>query len=247
MSKYPQFKFKVPSPLSPAPEIVAVRVVAFVVIVAIATWGMSKFLVKRQGKAIVAPQYMVAAPATQPDVHPMMFVEKSSTKPLSTPTTLGSRYGLGGGPLVGSQSLRLGGSTFLPGRNVASHGEAQYDERPPFNVTWSTPSSSTFAPPMTSRIPGRKLVSNDNPGNPVTPPAPPATVPPPSPSAAVPSVVVDEVVPTNAETPPVVLAAAPLSNGKLRGSYFVGAPTSPNQIPEGMVVNTRDGKIIQPR
>lgn len=242
---YPEFKFKVPSPLPPSPEIVAGRVVAFVVIVALATWGMSQYLRKRQGQAIVAPQYMTVR---QKEVYPMMFMEKSSqSKPLSTPTTLGSKYGLGGGPLVGSQSLRLGGSTFLPGRNVTSHGDAQYDERPPFNVTWSNAasSSSNFAPPMTSRLPGRKVVDSGKPVSSVTP----AVVAPPSPAVPL----VDEVIATNAEvlpvapTAPVVLAAAPFSSSKVRGSYFVGAPTSPNQIPEGIMVDTRDGKIIQPR
>ena len=183
-----------------------------------------------------------------------MLMEKS-WKPLSTPTTLGSKYGLGGGPLVGSQSLRLGGSTFLPGRTLLPHSDAQYDVRYPTNVKWSSntdtmPLSSNFAPPMTSRLARRKMmVNNEKPGIPIsqssvaTTTATDATAP----SPALP--LVDEVISANAATPPVLLASAPLSNSKVKGSYFVGAaPTSPNQIPEGMVlVDTRDGKIIQPR
>lgn len=238
----------------PNNKIRAARVAAFLVIVVVATigWGMY-FQKNRQGQSmpVVAPQYMTS---DHKDLDPTSFMEKS-WKPISTPTTLGSKYGLGGGPLVGSQSIRLGGSTFLPGHNLVPHNDAQFEFRPPTGVNWSTmstspaavPPPSQVAPPMTN-LPGRRLVNDAHPGGQIswsTPQTTPATPSMPSPAPMVP--LMDEVSSTKSEMAPVMLASAPLSRGKGKGSYFMGASPSPNQIPQSMTVDTREGKIIQPR
>lgn len=48
--------------------------------------------------------------------------------PLSTPMTLASRHGLGGAPFVGSQSTKLGGSTFLPYATLPNPHRNRVDE-----------------------------------------------------------------------------------------------------------------------
>lgn len=72
----------------------------------------------------------------------------TDTRPMSTPTTLASKYGLGGGPLVGSQSTRLGGSEFLPSRHYYYHENDFYPQRPPTKYSTMAPvvAPSTMAP-----------------------------------------------------------------------------------------------------
>ena len=240
-------------------KIRAARVAAFLGIVGIiAALSVYFSMKKRQGQtmSVVAPQYMTS---DHKDLDPMSFMEKGYEppmhKPISTPTTLGSKYGLGGGPLVGSQSIRLGGSTFLPGQNLVPHNDAQFESRPPTGVKWSTMSTSPaatlppsqVAPPMSNPLPGRRLVDNAQPGVQISRPTPsiPAAPPAATPSMSLP--LMDELESTRSEMAPTMLASAPLSRGKGKGSYFMGAPPSPNQIPQSMSVDTRDGKIIQPR
>jgi hypothetical protein len=237
---------------TPPPKIVVARVVAFLAIAVLATWATTRYLQNRQGMAVVAPQYMTS---TNKDLDPMSFMERSweplggCNKPLSTPTTLGSKYGLGGGPLVGSQSIRLGGSTFLPGQNITPLNDAQFQFRPPTGVNWSSPPTNpppSDAPPMTNPLPGRRLMNDTQPGTQIswsTPPAP--SMPPPTPAPLLP--LIDDMEAVQSEMPPVMLSSAPLSRSKGKGSYFMGAPPAPNQIPQAMIVDTRDGKIIQPR
>lgn len=247
----------------PPPKIVVARVVAFLAIAVLATWATTRYFQNRQGMAVVAPQYMTS---TNKDLDPMSFMEKSwgeplgggymqkgCNKPLSTPTTLGSKYGLGGGPLVGSQSIRLGGSTFLPGQNITPLNDAQFQFRPPTAVNWSTTTSPPTAPPpsdaaspMTNPLPGRRLMNDTQPGTQIswsTPPPP--SMPPPTQAPLLP--LIDEMESVQSEMPPVMLSSAPLTHSKGKGSYFMGAPPAPNQIAQPMIVDTRDGKIIQPR
>ena len=139
-----------------------------------------------QGYAVTAPPLRRTM-----DMQPHLI----ASKPISTPTMLGSKYGLGGGPLVGSQSIRLGGSAFLPGRSVHV-SDNQFDQRRP-----------------------SELVR----------PAPPA---PPVPDPIV-------VVPAAASIPPPAR--------KRKRFFFFGASPTPYQTQNDMIVDTRDGQIIQPR
>ena len=255
----PDFDFDFsPSVRAKPKPVLAVRVAVFLAIIGVVA-AVVYYSSDRQGQtmAVVAPQYMTS---DHKDLTPMSFMEKGyeplsasmekSCKPLSTPTTLGSKYGLGGGPLVGSQSIRLGGSTFLPGQNLVPHNDAQFEFRPPTGVNWSTISTSPaatlppsqVAPPMTNPLPGLRLVDNAQPGAQISNSTP---SPAAAPSMSLP--LMDELESTRSEMAPAMLASAPLSRGKGKGSYFMGASPSPNQIPQAMSVDTRDGKIIQPR
>ena len=139
--------------------------------------------------------YAVTAPPLRREM--VMQPQPLASKPVSTPTTLGSKYGLGGGPLVGSQSIRLGGSAFLPGRSVHV-SDNQFEQRRP---------SEHVRP---------------------APPAPPV----PDPIVVVPASV------ATASVPPA---------RKRKRFLFFGAPPTPYQTQNNMIVDTRDGQIIQPR
>lgn len=65
-------------------------------------------------------------------------ITEPDARPMSTPTTLASKYGFGGGPLVGSQSTRLGGSQFLPSRNYYYH-DNDFLPRAPTQYSMSVP------------------------------------------------------------------------------------------------------------
>lgn len=152
-----------------------------------------KYFSMSPSTVVVHQGYAVTAPSRRREMD--MQPQALASKPVSTPTTLGSKYGLGGGPLVGSQSIRLGGSAFLPGRSVHV-SDNQFEQRRPSELNR---------------------------------PAPPAV---PDPIVVVPA--------------SVATAALPPARKRKR-FYFFGAPPTPYQTHDNMIVDTRDGQIIQPR
>jgi hypothetical protein len=185
------FGAKQPAAPVPAPRAKPVaneplKMIAFGVIGVVLVFAVYKLLVP---SPVVVIQ---GAPVTAPPLRRAMAAQPMTSKPVSTPTTLGSKYGLGGGPLVGSQSIRLGGSAFLPGRQVTVT-DNRFRERSPSQMVRPTP--------------------------------------PPEPEPIV-------VVPASAPDPP---------PRKRKRFLFFGAPATPYETRNNMIVDTRDGQIIQPR
>jgi len=176
-----------------------VKIAALVLLAAIAI----KYVISMNSSAVIIQGYPVtAAPLRRP-----MVTQPMASKPISTPTMLGSKHGLGGGPLVGSQSIRLGGSAFLPGRSV-DFSDNQFQERRPTQLVRSAPPAAPVADPI------------------VVVPAP----------VADPIVVV-----------PASVATTSVPARKRKRFFFFGAPPTPYQTQDGMIVDTRDGQVIQPR
>ena len=183
--------------MRPTKMTVLLRLTGLIVSIAVVAYLATHVGKSSSRPPVVAPPVIVVAPSIP-----------TNTKPVSTPTNLGSKYGLGGGPLVGSQSIRLGGSTFLPGRRVML--DPQFDDRSPTAISRLTPPSS----------------------------------PPPSPpTASMSAPLIDDFTTKSA---PAMLSAAPLSR-KGQGSYFSGASPTPYQTVDSIVVDSRDGHIVQPR
>ena len=104
--------------------------------------------------------------------------EPPVSRPVSTPTMLASKNGLGGGAFVGSQSLKLGGSTFLPGRNVM-YRPYDFQTPPPWPLYKPPAAPAPEAPPVPAPAaadPAAPVapaaVAADVPSAPVAPPAP---------------------------------------------------------------------------
>lgn len=169
-----------------------VKLAALVLLAAIAI----KYAMSMNSSAVIITQGY--ANSYEPLRRPMdMQPPPLASKPISTPTMLGSKHGLGGGPLVGSQSIRLGGSAFLPGRSV-DFSDNQFQERRPTQLVRSAPPAAPVADPIV-------------------------------------------VVPASVST------ASVLPARKRKRFFFFGAPPTPYQTKDGMIVDTRDGQIIQPR
>lgn len=169
-----------------------VKLAALVLLAAIAI----KYAMSMNSSAVIIQGYPVtAAPLRRP-----MVTQPTASKPISTPTMLGSKHGLGGGPLVGSQSIRLGGSAFLPGRSV-DFSDNQFQERRPTQLVRSAPPAAPVAAPVADPI-----------------------------------VVV-----------PASVATTSVPARKRKRFFFFGAPPTPYQTQDGMIVDTRDGQVIQPR
>ena len=220
--------------------IVAGRVLAFGVIV-VGVIMLTIYMKNLQGQsmAVVAPQHMTSM---HKDLDPSSFFEKSL--PTSSPTMLGSSSG------IGSQSMRLGGSTFLPGKNIDPHNDMQYEVRPPTEVKFSTltPPDVMVPPaqvlPMTNPLPGRRLVNNaHSPGTQISWSTPSPAMPMSAPEAMAPATMAPMAA---SEAPPVMLGASQARSKGAAGSYFMGAMPSLNQVPQ-MIVDTRDGEIVQVR
>jgi hypothetical protein len=145
-----------------------------------------------------APEYIVVAPpVVAPPVAPPVTATDTAivtdARPTSTATTLGSRSGLGGGPLVGSQSTRLGGSSILPGRRV-NVSENRFENRTPRQIEKMT------------------------------------------------TTVVPSSLPTGPVAPAPTMQSAPRKK-----QYATFAPPLPYQPVGQIIIDSRDGQIIQPR
>ncbi len=141
------------------------------------------------------------------------------SRPMSTPTMLASKNGLGGGAFVGSQSLKVGGSTFKPGRNVL------FDEFG-FRNPQPWPLYKPPAPPAPEPVPmpSPALVDAD--------------------AAALPTALVDAdaaALPTAPVAPP--SSMAPLGRRSAPTGSIVSRPRAPTQI----MIDNREGYIVQPR
>lgn len=146
-------------------------------------------------------------------VPPVMTIVPEVSRPMSTPTMLASKNGLGGGAFVGSQSLKLGGSSFKPGRNVLYNefGIRQYQPWPLYKPP----------PPPPEPSPSPVPASVDGSQAPVAPVAP--------------------VAPTTA-----ALGASAAAKGR-RSAPFGGSVISRPRAPTDILIETRDGYIVQPR
>lgn len=126
MNRYNYYNVPKPKP-SKAQKAAAVLLLA--VAVSAAIYGISMMKHKKPKYVVVAPMTTPTAPVVAPA--PVVATE---ARPMSTPASLASKYGLGGGPLVGSQSTRLGGSEFLPFRHFYQHDNDLLDRKP---TIWS--------------------------------------------------------------------------------------------------------------
>ena len=170
---------------------------------------------------------------------PQTIVESRTSRPISTPTHLGSKSGLGGGPLVGSQSTKIGGSSFLPSRRLVIVNNNNPQARAPYQ--WSRPSAVTQAPTAPTPSTFTPVVVD-----PVVDPVMDPVVAPPAAEvvpAVVPAPVMDEVVPTVAETPSTLVGGAYQTK---RSAYFGATPT-PYQTVNDVMIDSREGYIVQPR
>ena len=151
--------------------------------------------------------------------------------PVSTPMNLGSRSGLGGGPLVGSQMKQLGGSVFvgrgmLPGKTISDPWSSGVkDWRAPTYGRNFAPRSRSQPTPAPAPAPAPAPVV-------VTPPPAPTPAPTPVPAPA-PMVVVQ---PPTAPPPTPTPAPAPAPTASRVGFSYYGYSQ-----PE-----TLDGYIYQP-
>lgn len=151
------------------------------------------------------------------------------SRPISTPTMLASKNGLGGGAFVNSQSLKLGGSAFKPGRKVTyrQYGFQTYEPWP--------------------------LLKPSAPAAPEPPPVPPAATVDPSAAAAVDvSATMAPVAPPDAPVAPAPPAsmtplAASSAPMKRRSAPFGGSVIARARFPTDVIVDSRDGMIVQPR
>lgn len=137
----------------------------------------------------------------------------SVSRPISTPTMLASKNGLGGGAYVGSQSLKLGGSSFKPGRKV-TYRDGHFSQYQPWPL--------------------------------YKPPAPAAPTPE---TAAIPDA---PVAPATSDAPVAPASAAPLGasngmKGRRSSAPFGGSAVTRARAPTDIVIETRDGYIVQPR
>lgn len=139
-------------------------------------------------------------------VPPVMAVVPEVSRPVSTPTMLASKNGLGGGAFVGSQSLKLGGSSFR-GRKVT------FDE---------------FGFRNTQPWPLYKPPAPEAPSSPTPMPADPSAAP-------------------VAPVAPASLGSSNLAKGRRSSSPFGGSVVSRPRAPTDIVIETRDGYIVQPR
>ena len=195
-------------------------------------------LAPKKRPAVVAPQPPVGLYNPYP-IAPTTYVESRTSRPISTPTNLGSKSGLGGGPLVGSQSTRIGGSTFLPGRNLVMHNNNP-QVRPPTQLRRAPVAPAPLAPVVAPQAPPTPAPAVFVPAADMTPSVAPAEV-----------VVAPEEVVVAPEEVVVAPAAATTTLGgsayqSKRSSYFGATPT-PYQTVNDIIVDSRDGYIIQPR
>lgn len=165
---------------------------------------------------------VVAPPATTPkvDATKPVGIARLDSRPISTPTMMASKNGLGGGPLVGSQSTKLGGSAFLPGRAVNVRND-RFD----FHNPWPL-----YKPPAVA---------------PAAPVAPTAVAPVDAAAPVAPVAPVDAAVPV-APVAPVAPVGAPMSR-RPGASNFGGFNSTRHRSPTDVIIETRDGLIIQPR
>lgn len=187
------------APVAPASSSMATRwplVILMVVVVGGIVWVATA--PPEDPYTITAPNVPVAPvappvdpPVVDPVVDPAVDPAVEDARPTSTSTTLGSRSGLGGGPLVGSQSTRLGGSAILPGRRV-NVTENRFENRKPQQIEKVT------------------------------------VLPPPAPAGPV------------APAPKMQIAPR-------KKQYATFAPPLPYQPVGQIIIDSRDGQIIQPR
>ncbi len=167
------------------------------------------------------------------------FVGGYDYEPVSRPTSTHSSLGGGkGGPLVGSQMTKLGGSEFLPGRRLYpdnyGYGPGQFGSRG--STAFVRPSPPTSVP-VTEVLPTPQPIS----------PTPQSLPTAPRPSALAPSMVAPVAPAAPAPLPlapadsPILLPLAPADSPDV-------VPITPPAGQLGTIyINSRDGYIVQPR
>jgi hypothetical protein len=144
----PRFGYTKPTPKPTKMKMILSTVVTLVVLGLIG-YGITRIpqvsdmINKRKNYAVTTTTTTTVPTMPVAPVAPMapmntVVMPVTDARPMSTPTTLASKYGLGGGPLVGSQSTRLGGSEFLPSRTFYYH-DNDFLPRAPTKYSMTSP------------------------------------------------------------------------------------------------------------